>query len=329
MRQMKLRGACLYFHSPCFDGIASAVLTLDFLEGPQNWIFNKLQAVDYDSRDGWLSRKLKEPFALVDFCYRPDAGFWADHHQTSFVEPGLKRVFEEEKNPFHIYNARSGSCATLLWRVLALRFKHRNLRFAELVRWADKIDAARYHSVEEAISGSHPALNINRTLMINRDPDYPAWLVKQLRKRSLKEIGQLPQIVEQSNQVKKLVQAGSDRVSKKVRLAKSDIAVFNVDSSDVLINRYLPYRFLPEARYSLGMVRTNKTVKITAMRNPWRQFPSVYLGRIFKRFGGGGHRRVGSVVLRGSDLRDAPVVMKRLLREIQREDTGNNSSLDA
>src|ERR1043166_9624561 len=191
-----MRCATLYFHSPCFDGIVSAVLALDFLEGSQSWTFKDLRPVDYDHRDSWLSEKHNQPFAVVDFLYHPDAGFWADHHQTSFLAPSLKHSFEKQKNPYHIYNSSSGSCAMLLWRVLRQCFKHRNRRYAELVRWADKIDAARYTSVEEAISGSHPALNINRTLAINRDPDYSVWLVKRLRGESLADVGNLPEVVE-------------------------------------------------------------------------------------------------------------------------------------
>lgn len=324
-----VRGACLYFHSPCFDGIASSVLALDFLETSQNWTFDELHSVNYDSRNGWLSKKLTKPFAVVDFLYHPDADFWADHHQTTFLKPSLKRVFEEQDNSFHIYNAKSGSCAKLLWRVLEQRFHYQNRSFAELVKWADKIDSARYRSVEEAIIGPHPALNINRSLVINKDPTYPAWLVTQLRKHKLEEIGRLPEVVGKSDEAKTLIEAGLDRLSQTVRLDGTDIAVFDVDSSDVLINRYSPYRFFPEARYSLGIVRTADSIKITAMRNPWLQFPSVYLGKVFEKFGGGGHRRVGSLLLRDVDASDAEGVMRRLLREIRREESIKKKSLAA
>ena len=324
-----IRGAHLYFHSPCFDGIASAVLTMDFLEGTQNWTFDGLHPVDYDRRKQWVSQNFSKPFAVVDFLYHPDADLWADHHQTTFVEPSLQQRFEAEKNPYHIYSPKSGSCAKLLWRMLALRFNHCNKRFSELVRWADKIDAARYGSVEEAINGTHPALNINRTLMVNKDPDYPVWLVRQLRTQSLEEIGLLPAVLEQSNEARRLIQGGLDRVSQAIRLEKSDIAVFDVDSSGVLINRYSPYQIYPNARYSLGVIRNNDSIKITAMRNPWRQFSSVYLGKIFERFGGGGHRRVGSVMLRGSDLYEVQLFVKRLLREIRKEDASSKKGATA
>jgi hypothetical protein len=324
-----VRGASLYFHSPCFDGIASAVLTLDFLETSQNWTFEELRAVNYDSRIGWLSIKHRKPFAVVDFLYHPDADFWADHHQTSFLKPSLKQRFEEQDNPFHIYNSKSGSCAKLLWRSLALRFSHQNRSFTDLVKWADKIDSARYSSVEEAIIGPYPALNINRSLVVTKDPNYPVWLVTQLRKQTLDQVGRSPEVVGKSDEAKTMIEAGLDRFSRTVRLDGKDIAVFDVDSSDVLINRYSPYRFFPEARYSLGIVRMPDSIKITAMRNPWLQFPSVYLGKVFERFGGGGHRRVGSLLLRGSEASNAEGVMKRLLREIRKEESINKKSVAA
>lgn len=324
-----VRDACLYFHSPCFDGIISAVLALDFLERSQKWTFNELRPVDYDRKDHWLSEKFSKPFAVVDFLYHPDAKFWADHHQTSFLSPSLKRNFERQKHPYHFYNSRTGSCAMLLWRTLSRSFNYQNNRYAELVKWADKIDSARYKSVKEAIDGDHPALRVNRTLAINKDPDYPVWLVKQLGNESLASIGDLPEVVDKSIEAQRLIKAGLDRLSKTVRLDPTKIAVFNVESSDVLVNRYAPYYFFPEARYSLGMVRSPDGIKITAMRNPWRNFPSIYLGKVFERFGGGGHRRVGALMLRDSNVRDAERVMKQLLQEIRKEETISKKSVAA
>lgn len=322
-------GASLYFHSPCFDGITSALLTLDFLETSQDWKFEKMRSVDYDQRDRWLSGKQRNPFAVVDFLYHPDAAFWADHHQTSFLTPSLRKSFDEQKNPFHIYNSKSSSCAGLLWRTLQQRFHHQNSRYSELVRWADKIDAARYSSVKEAIRGSHPALRINRSLATNKDPDYPAWLVTRLRTNSLAVVGSLPEVMSKSKEAEALIAAGLERLSRTVYLEDTDIAVFDVDGADVLVNRYAPYHFFPKARYSLGMVRTPRGIKITAMRNPWRQFPSVYLGSLFERFGGGGHRRVGSVMLKNSDARDAQRLVKRLLQEIRKEESSNKKVVAA
>jgi nanoRNase/pAp phosphatase (c-di-AMP/oligoRNAs hydrolase) len=64
-------------------------------------------------------------------------------------------------------------------------------------------------------------------------------------------------------------------------------------------------------------MRSPDSIKITGMRNPWLPFPSIYLGKLFERFGGGGHRRVGSLLLRGADVQKADDVLKRLLNEIR------------
>jgi nanoRNase/pAp phosphatase (c-di-AMP/oligoRNAs hydrolase) len=86
----------------------------------------------------------------------------------------------------------------------------------------------------------------------------------------------------------------------------------------VAISRYAPYVFFPEARYAAGIVRSNGGAKITAMRNPWRDFPSVKLGRILARFGGGGHERVGSLIV--PNTLDARATLDKIVNEIRSED---------
>ena len=57
----------------------------------------------------------------------------------------------------------------------------------------------------------------------------------------------------------------------------------------------------------------------SAMRNPWRDFSSVPLGRIFERIGGGGHRRVGSCLLNQEQADRARELIQEIVREIERE----------
>ena len=112
---------------------------------------------------------------------------------------------------------------------------------------------------------------------------------------------------------------GLDRFATHVSL-KDGIAVFDVDCQDVMVSRYAPYHFYPEARYSIGILRYKDGAKITAMRNPWKDFPSVPLGKLFEEHGGGGHRRVGSVLLRGEQLEHSQTVLDELLRQIATAD---------
>src|SRR5689334_21879398 len=148
-----MREGHVYFHSPCFDGIASAVLVTAWLENQNDWSSSVLHVVNYHLRNDWLKIKLEQPCAIVDFLYHPDADFWADHHSTPFL--GISRP-PTNKLKYFIYDSSAGSCAYLLWSHLCKKLKYRNDRFAELVKWAEKIDAARYESVDEALSASAP-----------------------------------------------------------------------------------------------------------------------------------------------------------------------------
>ena len=83
-----------------------------------------------------------------------------------------------------------------------------------------------------------------------------------------------------------------------------------------MINRYSAYYFAPNARYSVGIIHSEEGTAITAMRNPWREFPSVGLGRIFEQFGGGGHHRVGSIFIPKNESQRIPDVVKSLLSQL-------------
>jgi len=315
-------GAHLYFHSPCFDGIVSCVLTWDFLESCQDWSVGEIHSVNYDSKATWLSISLSSKSAVVDFLYHPDAQFWADHHGTTFLNEEVKRDFEGRANRWLVYDERSGSCARLLWNHFANAFGYRNLRYENLVKWADRIDSARYMSVKEAIFGTKPALRINLSLAERDGQEYCSNLVKLLKWETLDDVAALPEVKARSEHAESLIRSGMDRFAKGSRLERDGIAVFDVDSTDVIVSRYAPYYLFPEARYSVGIVTSPDGASIKAMRNPWLEFPSVPLGEIFRRFGGGGHQRVGALVLTQERAAEASLILDQIISEIRKEGTG-------
>jgi len=295
------------------------VLTWDFLETREGWGQVTLHPVNYHLGDGWLASSLEEPSAVVDFLYHPQAAFWADHHLTTFLTTQAREDFESRQGPALVYDPSAGSCAGLLWRHLAAGFGYRNPRYEQLVAWAEKTDAARYDSVEEAILPSSPALRISAGLALDGREEYCEGLVGALRRMTLEEVANLPEVRRRYEEVQALTRAGLARFQLGSRSEEDEIVVFDVDSKGVIINRYAPYYFFPDARYSAGIVRWEDGVKITAMRNPWREFESVPIGRICEKLGGGGHRRVGSVILKGGRVAEATTLLDRLLTEIRSE----------
>lgn len=285
----------LLFHSPCFDGIVSAVLVSDFLRNVEDWTEIELAHVNYDARETWLSRRFEAPAAIVDFLYHPDAAFWADHHQTTFLTDEVRGAFEQSADPFLFYDRAADSCAGLLWRELHERFSYRSERYESLVTWAEKLDAARYDSVWEATSFVSPASQISIAAAFSTN-GLCETLVRALTDSSLDEVAAMDDVRNIVEGVRESAAAGIDRLKQTARL-HGEIVVFDVDARDVFVSRYAPYALFPEARYSIGVTRGEHGAKITAMRNPWLDFESVPLGRIFSRFGGGGHQRVASLLV--------------------------------
>jgi hypothetical protein len=306
----------LYFHSACFDGLVSAAITSVFLE-TDGWQLDDLVPVGYDARKSWLSTPLPRPSAIVDFLYHPDAEFWADHHLTTFLTPTAREDYEKRRGDhFLVFDQGAGSCATLLWNRLGSRIPHPE-RFTDSVVWAEKIDTANYGSVEEAIWGTSPASKIRLTLGTDSDPDYQRLLVRELRSGDVQRISQLPPVRDRFNEVHHRISQGLFHAARNTRMQR-EIAVMDIEAEgEEIISRYAPYHFFPRARYSIASVRSESSVTITAMRNPWIDFRSVPIGKILEPFGGGGHLRVGSVIIPKERAEFARTVVDRLMAEMQ------------
>lgn len=306
----------LFYHSPCFDGIVSAVLACDFAEATGLWRRTSLHPVNYDARSTWLS-PLPGPAAVVDFLYHPNAMLWADHHVSTFMDEALRESFLRRTDALVVYDSQARSCAGLLWRHLHAVFGHRNGAYETLVRWADKIDAADYASVDEAMFSTEPAIRISCSLAEPVPAGYTQRLVGALRHAPAEEVAEDEEVKRRFRNVRELSAGGLARLRERASYTPDGIAVFDVDADGVIVNRYAAFDLFPEARYSAGIVRSRGHCKVTVMRNPWRSFVSVNLGEILQRYGGGGHPRVGSVRLEPRLAATAAALVDAVIGEIR------------
>lgn len=312
--------ASLYLHFPCFDGLVSGALTWEFLKR-RGWEFTRVQPVNYNLRSTWLATKLEPPSAVIDFLYHPEAQFWADHHLTTFLTDDLKTEFNAQPKPWMFYDSAAGSCASLLWRTVSGSLDSARGRYKEMVDWAEKIDSAGYASVQEAILGDAPALRINVSMICGGGLEYCDLLLRAVLDKDLNDVAELPEVKTRFEKGRALLLAGLRRFRESARPLEGGIVAFDLDArDDDITSRYAPFYFFPEARYSIGVIRRKSGASITAMRNPWREFPSVPLGVMFERVGGGGHQRVGSVVLGKERSTEATGILWQLISEIRKQD---------
>ena len=108
------------------------------------------------------------------------------------------------------------------------------------------------------------------------------------------------------------IKAGLKQFKKSAWLEDDGIVEFDVDARNAVVSRYAPYYVYPSARYSAGITRHVSGIRVTAMRNPWREFQSVRLGRIFEQFGGGGHERVAALILPSERAPEARAVISSI-----------------
>jgi hypothetical protein len=306
----------VYFHRACFDGLVSATLAWEFLES-KDYRVTEFVPVNYEVRESWLTTPLRAPAAVVDFLYHPDAGFWADHHATSFLSESARQDFlNRQSGTCLLYDEKAGSCAGILWRSLRSQIPNAD-RFKQAVSWAEKIDTANYDSADEAICGDSAALRIKQTLVVENDLSYYRLLLTEMRSGDLDRVANLTPVAARFAQIQRHIDAGLQRARSHLRL-KGTVAIMDIQANgDDIVSRYAPYKFFPQARYSIAIVRSASAIKVTAMRNPWMDFPSIPLGKILEDFGGGGHERVGSIVIPADRAGQLETVVDRLMSEMQ------------
>lgn len=309
----------VYFHAPCFDGISSAAIASAYLVSSQGWRAPDLRPVDYSLRPSWLANPMGAHSAVVDFLFHPEATFWADHHPTTNlkVDWSGQPPFSEWGTTTRLFDAKALSCAGLLQRELRAQGSAEP-KFDELAAWADRTDAAQYASVEEAIFPEAPALRISASLATATGEDC-VGLVHLLSNHTLEEAAREQGVVTRFAMLRQQTEGGLDRVRSSLA-TRAGIASFVASSEGVQINRYSPYLFAPGARYSVGLVVSARGCKITTMRNPWLEFQSVPLGKLCEALGGGGHERVGAVLLEGATEQCGREVMALLVGAIEREE---------
>jgi hypothetical protein len=260
--------------------------------------------------------------ACVDFrfCADPKMKWWFDHHPTAFQPPTLREVFDREHSPTWIFDPQAPSCAGLIGRTLGGQWKWQPPpHLIEAIRWADKIDAARFADAEEAVSLVQPAQRLAAWLAHGRSPLDTVKYVDWLSHSSLAEVAARPELAPALAQVETERACEMDAV-KKLGAWHDDVVVFDrFDDPGARSPGFLGYLLFPTCAYAVTGTRNGSSIKITVGVNPWTKTPRAHpmdIGELCARHGGGGHAVVGGVTLRPDELERARDTMKQLVAEL-------------
>jgi hypothetical protein len=191
--------ARILYHANCFDGCASAALLGRFLQAREGTRLEAIEHLPVQHQAGdpippdALSADVN---AIVDFRYStsPRVDWWFDHHRSAFQPASDRAHFEADRSGQRFWDPTAPSCTGFIARVTRERFGFEAPDLAELVRWADVIDAASFPSAEVAVKLEEPALRIMTFLESNHDPERRRWLIDAFGRRGLAEIAADPTI---------------------------------------------------------------------------------------------------------------------------------------
>ncbi|HTD95471.1 MAG TPA: DHH family phosphoesterase [Edaphobacter sp.] len=296
----------IFYHDKCFDGACSASVFTRF----HRECVKTADAYSYHGlvhRAGALFEEkdfIGGENAIVDFKYSasPKVTWWFDHHLSAFLTPEDQRRFEagqgDGSQQRKFYDPNYVSCTSLIADVGKARFGFDTAPFAELIRWADIVDGARYESATAAVEMAAPAMKL--TMVIESAPDNTLVprLIPLLTEMSLQEVLDQPFVQTLLGPLMERHWAGLELIRSRATLDKGVITFDITDQPTEGYNKFIPYYLHPEGTYNVGLSKSSFRVKVSVGTNPWTTKPAselVNLAAVCERYGGGGHARVGAI----------------------------------
>ena len=310
-------------HGWCFDGAASSALFAAFLRrrggpGPIRYIPKDHRPGDpYDPEDF-----AADTVASVDFRYSqsPRLTWFFDHHHSAFQQPGDREHFLADRSGQKFHDATAASCAGYIARTLRDRFACDLSDHAELIRWAEIIDAAAFPDPAMPVDLREPALRLMAFVESNRDLELVGPFIDDLRTRALADLAAADYV--QQVVRPRLVQNRED-IDLIARRAVLDGDVLTYDLLDQparAYNKFIPYYHHPRIRYVVALTRaSDRRIKLTAGYNPWlpRDAREHSMAALLEPHGGGGHPYVAGCTFPEDHEERALAVLHGLTRVLR------------
>jgi hypothetical protein len=317
----------ILYHGNCFDGCASAALFGRFAR-------ERLGAAEGTIRYRPLQHQQGDPFpadafdgelvACVDFRFSPRLHWWFDHHASAFPTPADRAAFEADRSGQKFWDPAAPSNTGFMARVLAERFDWRAPDLADLLRWADVIDAARFDSPRTAVELAEPALRIMTLLEATKDAALPTRLIEALQRRPLAAIAAEPWVTEPLAPILEKHRGAIEVVRAHARLVDGVVEIDLGDTAVEAANKFIAYDLFPDAAYTVVVSRDPKRTKVSVGSNPWARHRRVHdINTICERYGGGGHPVVGAVTLPAGALAEARRIAAEIVRTLRGPSTGS------
>lgn len=323
-----MRSVVVATHGHCFDGLCSAVMFTRLIRHvhPGEALSFTYKAMGYGPGQNGVDPALLvgDDNAILDFRYSQSQKltWYFDHHVSAFPSKDDRSSYEShaevdgpKRRMFH--DGAYGSCTKLIADVGRARFGLDSSGDAELVRWADMIDSAKFPSAAMAVSRTEPVLHLMTVVEHHGGDAFLEKMVPRLLTEPLDEIAKSKD-VEEAYQPLAAQHGAFIELVKKHAQVKGSVVV--VDLGDVVVDvaaKFVTYSEWPDSAYSVMLTRSTTKCKISIGYNPWSPVPRTHnIAAICERHGGGGHPVVGAISLGAGDLERARQLTNEIAEEL-------------
>lgn len=314
-------------HGYCFDGLVSAAFATKLVRAVHGaHLTFGYRSCGYGPRlkqipGAWLSGKVN---ALCDFRYveHPRLTYYFDHHITAFASPreeatARSRV-EDSKGGRHLYfDPTYGSCAKLMADEMLRAFDIDMSALADLVMWADRVDAARFDDPEEPFFARSPALVLADIAEHHADGPFITKTAPLLLAEPLADIAGAAEMRALSAPIAEAKETFLAHVRSTGR-RRGDVVLVDLGESRIKpAGKFATYVAFPDCTYSVAILRTQEQLKVGVGYNPWSGRPRRHdIASICKREGGGGHPVVGAATFAAGEIDKAREAAERIVIEL-------------
>lgn len=297
----------IFYHDKCFDGACSASIFTRFhrecVKTASSFSYHGLvhrAGSLFDEKDF-----IDGENTIVDFKYSasPKVTWWFDHHQSAFLTAEDQKDFERgqedgSQRMRKFFDPNYVSCTSFIAHIGRSNFGFDTAPLAELIKWADIVDGARYESAKAAVEMAAPAMKLTMVIESATDDALVPRLIPLLTEMSLQEVLDQDFVQRLLGPLMERHWAGLELIKSRAAVEKGVITFDITDQPTEGYNKFIPYYLFPEGTYNVGLSKSSFRTKVAVGTNPWTPLPAdklVNLAAICERYGGGGHARVGAI----------------------------------
>ncbi|MDX2267050.1 MAG: phosphoesterase [Bryobacter sp.] len=309
------------YHDHCFDGAASAAYFSRFLKDSRHphakFAYTGMahtagQTFPDELFDGEIN-------AIVDFKYAPTAKltWYFDHHQSAFLRPEDAEYFRQAAHPQHFLDPTYQSCTKYIRDIVSQQFGYAAPDLDELVRWADKIDGAKYEDAKEAVEYGSAATKLVLVIEASKGSDTVQRIIRDMQHLNLDAIIAQPEIQAIFQPLYERHLRSVEAIRQSARTERGTI-YFDLSSQDFEgYNKFIPYYLFPDSTYVVSVSTSTYRTKVSVGSSPWVEAIDHNLASICERYGGGGHPRVGAISFPVGAVEEARKAAGEIVEELR------------